>query len=821
MLKRSGSQFIGPSRCDTISSRDNEIRMTVNHLVKISLRLTALVWLLPSIAAMGQQPEISYNHDVRPILSDKCFFCHGPDPKHRQADVRLDIPDEIDLDEVVARIKETDADLKMPPPESHKTLTDKQIDVIERWVEAGGKYEAHWAYLAPVVDKELTNGDKHAVDHFVQTKLKSLGLRPEPEADRRSLIRRLSLDLTGLPPSREEIETFLNDRSSTAYEDLVDRFLAKPQYGEHAARYWLDLVRFADTNGLHHDHYREMTPYRDWVIRAFNDNLAFDQFISSQIAGDLMESPSVDQQIASGFNRLHLIIDRGTALPEESFTRNVVDRVSSIGTAFLGLTLECAVCHDHKYDPITQRDFYQLYAFFNNFDGGPETGGRGGLDFKRGLQPPYLELPTEKQKGRLAELDHSIKSLAGSIKTLESSEEKSTDSTAKELEDLRKRLADDKASKNKLIEQIPATLVMKERSEIRPAHILVRGNYDQPGEMVQRDTPAFLPPMEESDAPRTRLHLARWLVAPSNPLTARVAVNRFWQQIFGVGLVKTSEDFGAQGEPPSHPKLLDHLTVRFVESGWDVKSLMRYIVLSQTYRQSSRSARSRFVADPQNRMLARGSRYRLDAEVIRDQVLMVSGLLNPALYGRSVKPPQPAGLWKIVAMPSSYPNVFKADSGDKIFRRSVYSFWKRGLPPPQMTIFDAPTRESCVARRERTNTPLQALVLMNEEQYFAAATHFAATLLQRTDLSNDERLSLAYESVTSRLPDDETLETLLQAWNEFRDLYADDPGGAEELIQAKANTSLPKELLQRPVDLAATTMVIHSMLNLDETRTRE
>ncbi|NOZ39418.1 MAG: DUF1553 domain-containing protein [Planctomycetes bacterium] len=759
--------------------------------------------------ANSTSPTLSYNQDVRPILSNNCFHCHGSDEESREADVRLDVSGSVDLEEMIARITSTDLEEKMPPADSNKQLSPEQIEILKRWIAAGAPYEEHWAFVPPQVHNvpicQDTKWSDQPIDRFVLARLERAGLLPKAKTDKRTLLRRVTFDLTGLPPTLDEIHAFLSDSSDKAYENLVDRLLAQPQYGEHMAKYWLDLVRFADTNGLHHDHYREMTPYRDWVIRAFNDNLGFDDFITDQIAGDLLEEPSIDQQIASGFNRLHLIIDAGTALPQESFTRNVVDRVSAVGTAFLGLTLQCAVCHDHKYDPITRQNFYELYAFFNNFDGAPETGGRRGLDFKRGLQPPYLELPTPAQAEERQQLEREIADLAAKIEAL-----KAKPDDADALKALTDQLAQQQAARDALVTAIPATLVMKERAEVRPTHMLNRGVYDQPGDLVERNTPAFLPPMVEKEGPKTRLDLAKWLVAPSHPLTARVAVNRFWQQLFGVGLVKTSEDFGAQGEAPSHPQLLDHLALQFVQSGWNVKSLMRSIVLSQTYQQSSQASREEYVSDPGNRLLGRGSRFRIDAEMIRDQVLSVSGLLNPTMYGKSVKPPQPAGLWKIVAMPSSYPRVFQSDTGDQIYRRSVYTFWKRGLPPPQMTIFDAPSRESCIARRERTNTPLQALLLMNEEQYFAAARHYARTLLQQTDLNDEERIRQAYESITSQRPDDATLSELQNAREAFRQIYTADPASTQAMLGGSEDA-----------ELAAWTMLVHSLLNLDSTKTRE
>lgn len=836
--------------------------------------------------ANAQSPSshgVSFKRDVRPILSNHCFACHGPDEKHREADMRLDVSSQLDLDLIRERIASTDPDEVMPPPKLNKPLKPAQLKTLQQWLDQGAPYEEHWAFVpprdadVPILDVGSADGDRvegdskkvlaswgeHEIDRFVLSSLFDAGLRPSEQADKRTLIRRLTLDLTGLPPTTEEIAGFLNDNSETAYEQLVERLLREPAYGEHMARYWLDLVRFADTNGLHHDHYREVTPYRDWVIRSFNDNLPFDQFITAQLAGDLFAQPTTDQLIASGFNRLHLIIDVGTALPEESFFRNVVDQVSAVGTAFMGLTLQCAVCHDHKFDPITQKDFYQLSAFFNNFDGAPETGGRGTEDFKRGLQAPYINLPSPSQGTALAKFDGDLAEFETVLIDLtkqrdkaksvlekfaeSSSEAKGADeSVASSVLAVKKNLAErrladleqavtaitsqrDKLAqaRQKLLLEIPATLVMKDRVEIRPAHIMIRGAYDQPGEQVERQTPAFLPPMKPEQPTATRMDLAKWLTQRSHPLTARVAVNRFWQQLFGVGLVKTAEDFGAQGEAPSHPELLDYLALRFVDSGWDVKGIMRTIVLSQTYQQTSRASRERFTNDPRNRQLARGSRYRLDAEVVRDQLLSVCGLLNRELYGKSVKPPQPPGLWETVTMPSSYPNTYQPDVGESIVRRSLYTFWKRAIPPPQMSIFDAPSRESCIARRERTNTPLQALLLMNEEQHFAAAQNLAHTLLAKTDMTDAERLAWAYETITAHQLEPHTLSELQSGFDTFLKLYQQNSKAAQAMFattqKSKPNpeVSQPNSPPKEAARFAAWTMLVHSILNLDLTKTRE
>lgn len=769
------------------------------------ISLTIAVLSLPFAEA---EDAIDFNAQIRPILSNTCVQCHGPDENKRKAKLRLDQPEGVDgayrvnkgsaaispgsleKSELWQRITSTDPDEVMPPSDSHvDALEPGEKALIKRWILEGAAYADFWAFVPPrehAVPTPMNAGwSDQVIDRFVMERIEKAGLQPKARADKRSLIRRVTFDLTGLPPTPEEIHAFLADESTDAYEKLVARLVTKPQYGEHMAKYWLDLVRFADTNGLHHDHYRDMTPYRDWVIRSFNDNVPFKSFIVDQIAGDLHPEPTEDQLIASGFNRLHLIIDVGTALPEESFARNVIDRVASVGTAFMGLTLECAVCHDHKFDPVTQKDFFQMYAFFNNFDGEPETGGRGTPDFMRGLQPPYINVMSPEQK---VQFDG--------------------------IKDAKKRDA--------YLQELPGAMVMKERAEVRTTHILVRGQYDSPGAEVERGTPGFLPPLEK-EGTKTRMDLAQWMVREDNPLTARVAVNRFWQQFFGVGLVKTSEDFGAQGEWPSHPRLLDHLALEFVKSGWDVKALVKSIVLTETYCQSSAAPESEFVNDPGNRNLARGPRFRLDSEMVRDQVLAVCGLLNPEMYGKSVKPPQPEGLWKIVAMPSSYPNSFVADTGGKIYRRSIYTFWKRGLPPPQMTIFDAPTREACIARRERTNTPLQALLMMNEEQYFLASMHLAHTLLQRADLDDTRRLSEAYEILSSQLPGDAELKNLASALADFRALYQNDNAAAAADMLGASNDEAVKAVSDPAAraELAAWTMIVHSLFNLDSTKTRE
>lgn len=798
--------------------------------------------LLPLLAPLAAQDSPGFNAEIRPLLADRCFACHGPDQAERKAGLRLDeragsegatrvragaaaiVPGDPEASELWFRLTTDDAGEVMPPRDSHKeALTAQELDLVRRWIEAGAPYEEFWSFAAPEAPALPEVGGREwcrqPLDSFVLAGLAAEGLAPSPAADRRTLLRRVCLDLTGLPPTREEIAGFLADESPQAYERQVDRLLADPAHAEHMTRYWLDLVRFADTNGVHHDHYREMSPYRDWVIRAFEDNLPYDRFVTDQLAGDLVADPTTDQLIASGWHRLHMIIDRGTALPEESLHRNVIDRTTAFGTAFLGLTVQCAVCHDHKYDPISQREFYGLSAFFNNFAGDPETGSSQ-QDKLRGLQPPYLELPDAAQAAELARteaaLDEAEAKLAELEKLLGEAEEEAKAERTTARDAARKVRDEAKHAFHGVQRAVPAAMVMREREERRPAFLLERGNYERPLEEVPRGTPAFLPALVLSGEEPSRLDLARWLVSGDHPLTARVAVNRAWQQLFGVGLVKTAEDFGTQGEWPRHLALLDHLAVEFQDSGWDVQALLRRLVLSATYRQSSAATPERFAADPENRLLGRGSRFRLDAEVLRDQILFTSGLLNPERFGPSVKPPQPAGVWEAVTLPSSYPRHYQADTGDQTRRRSVYTFWKRGMPPVQMSLLGAPTREECTARRERTNTPLQALLFMNEPEYLKAARHLARTALSGPTLEDGARLALLHETVTGRLPDESRARVLRTLLGDLRHYYDEVPELAAALC---SDIEAPEGTTQ--TELSAWTLVVHTLYGLDETKTHE
>ena len=837
----------------------NELRSILVHI--IPALLIGLLGFLQAGNAFGDEAseeenppaEVSYNRHIRPLLSSRCFACHGPDAESRQAGLRLDRPDgeegafasaiepgSADDSEVWSRISSEDEDEIMPPPDSHlKPFNRKEKELIRNWIEAGAKYENHWAFETPVrtPSNETKTG---SIDDFVFQTLKSKGLKPARQADPRTLIRRVTFDLTGLPPKLDEINAFLASYETapeSAWESLVDDLLSRPQFGEHFARYWLDVVRFADTNGMHKDFYRNHVEYRDWVIRALNDNLSYADFIKFQLAGDLYENPTKDQLIASGFHRLHLIIDRGTALPEESHYKNVLDRVSAVGTAFMGLTVQCAQCHDHKFDPITQKEFFSLFAFFNNLDAAPETQFRPA----NGLQQPFVRWPTPEQTETLERLNQQLgkvrtelKDVENQIKKLESEkngkpnadaaatkDKTNNDTSERQAEELLAKLNKQKKTLSRRQRQlknqrssvestVQSAMVMRERKEIRPTRLRVRGQYDAPGEQVVRGTPAFLPPLETENATATRMDLADWLVDARNPLTARVAVNRFWQSFFGVGLVKTSEDFGNQGTIPSHPELLDELSLDFMESDWNVKKLLKQIVMSRTYRQASHAPPNQFQSDPENQWLARGPRFRLDAEMIRDQILATSGTLSYKMYGRSVKPPQPDGLWKAVSMTNQR---FQPDQGEAIRRRSIYTFWKRAIPPPQMTILNAPFRDSCIARRERTNTPSQALLMLNESEYLKAARGLAQ---QAVKLPPDSRIRFIWETVTARIPDTKEQNVLRSLLVDLSKKYQQQPELASEICQG-----LELKTASEKTELAAWTLVCSTLYNLDITKTKD
>ncbi len=856
-------------------------RSTIHASPRLTL-IAAVCCLLPLAAAA----KVDFNRDIRPILSDKCFACHGFDEKERKAGLRLDIreaalkpaksgeiaivPGKADVSELVRRIVTEDEDDHMPPAKAGKKLTPAEIAKLTQWVAEGAEYQSHWSFVTPTRPAlpKVNQGDwpRTEIDHFILARLEQEQLAPSAEANRETLIRRLTLDLTGLPPSLAEIDTFLADDSAQAYERVVDRLLMSPRYGERMALDWLDAARFADTHGYHLDSGRDLTPWRDWVIRSFNDNKPFDQFTVEQLAGDLLakrnkanEEDALALQIASGFNRNHMINYEGGAIAEEYLHAYLIDRVNTTTTVWLGLTYACAQCHDHKYDPITQKEFYQMFAFFNSV---PESG----LDGNFGNAKPFLQLPRPEETKRLAELDEQIKIAQATLQPEEAKlpplqaawekqwreqppaspadkEKPIVELLAKPAESLndeqrkqltnfyrdnfspetfrvaRKALNDARQERDKVNKAIQTTMVMAELEQPRETFMRIRGQYDQHGDRVQPGVPASLPQLPLSEV-TNRLTLAQWLVSPDQPLTARVTVNRFWQQYFGTGLVKTAEDFGSQGEWPSHPELLDWLATEFIQSGWNVKALQKKIVMSAAYRQSSRMTPEMFERDPENRLLARGPRFRLKAEFIRDQALQLAGLLGTDIGGKSVNPYAPGDLWGELSQRSDSGNwtaqFFVQDHGADLYRRSMYTFWKRTSPPPQMSTLDAPDREVCTVRRPRTNTPLQALVLMNDPTYVEASRKFAERLLlaARTE---DERLALAFRTTTGRTASDRELAALRKVYHEQLARYRKNVASAVDLLKVG---EAPYDNRFDLSELAAWTMVASTLLNLDETMTK-
>ncbi|RLS56628.1 MAG: DUF1553 domain-containing protein [Planctomycetota bacterium] len=1049
------------------------LEKTLCRLVVTGLVLAACV----SARALAEEP-LTYNKDIRPILAAHCFACHGPDSASRKADLRLDqktaaeamgaiVSGKPDESEILKRILSDDPDTVMPPPETKKVITPAQVATLKKWIASGAEYQSHWSYIAPVKASlpSVKNAGwvRHPIDAFVLAQLENMGLEPAAEADRRTWARRVSLDLTGLPPTPERVAAFVADTSPDAYEKFVDELFQLPQWGEHRGRYWLDYARYADTHGIHFDNYREMWSYRDWVISAFNRNMPYDEFTRESLAGDLMPHRTLEQQIGSGFNRCNMTTNEGGIIDEEYVVLYARDRTETVSQVWMGLTTGCAVCHDHKFDPVTMRDFYSLSAFFNNTTQGARDGNikdtppivvvpqmadrprwealvadlpaaKARVEARRGAARPefdtwlvsakpeefssqipteglYVSAPFNEGAGQVAKLtiggavrevplsdkvqwkpgqsgvqsievtggaaievadvadfeadqsfsyaawiklppndsqgaiasrmdrsngyrgwdfwvqgrrigthiisawsDDALKvvtqaqvkgnewthvavtyngsrkasgvkvyingkaqetnvesdTLKGSIKTtvpfkvgqrndseaiaglglqdlrlyqrelnagevaslgqsallasiVAKAPEQRTDAEKNELYNwwLDTRDASYKTLTGDLarLEQEQATIksrgtiahVMQERSEPAMAFILQRGEYDKRQEQVSAGTPAALPPFPEA-APRNRLGLADWLLSNDHPLTARVTVNRYWQEVFGVGLVRTTGDFGVSGELPSNQELLDWLAVDFRENGWDVQRLFKQIVLSSAYRQSAMTTPAKLDRDPENRYLSRGPRYRMDAEMVRDGSLAASGLLVPKIGGPSVRPYQPPGVWEAIAMDVSNTRSYQRDTGEGLYRRSLYTFWKRMAPPASMDIFNATNRELCTVRRERTNTPLQALVTLNDEQMIESARHLAQTaLLARSE--NTERIEFIAQRLISRSFRPEELAIITASLDDLTQLYKELPDAAQQLItvgESKADPQLS------PPTLAAWTMLVNELMNLDE-----
>lgn len=769
--------------------------------------------------------RVDFGRQIRPILSDNCFHCHGPDSHTRKAKLRLDVkegvfattrdgkkvvaPGKADESELYARLITHESSELMPPEKSGKKLTPVQIRLLKDWINQGAPMTDHWAFLPPrrpeIPVTKRTDWVKSPIDAFVLRRLENEGLSPTAEADRATLIRRVTLDLIGLPPTPREVADFLADRSTNAYEKIVDRLLSSNHYGERMAMQWLDYARFADSHGFQTDSSRQMWPWRDWVIDAYNRNMPFDRFTIEQLAGDLLPKATRSQIVATGFHRNHRINGEGGSIDEEWRIENIVDRVDTTGITWLGLSFGCARCHDHRFDPITMKDYYQLFAFFNNV---PETGmlkqNRGG-----GNSEPTIELPSPEHEAEIARLDAEIKTTEASL------------SDAKQANDMNLVAAEEtkinalKKERQQVLNSIPNVMVMREGPP-RDAFILLRGQYDKRGGKVSAALPEIfgsLPP----GAPANRLGLAQWIASPSNPLTARVWVNRAWEHFFGVGIVKTSENLGSQAEPPSDSELLDWLATEFVRLGWDMKAMQKAIVMSATYRQSSHVTPELLERDPENRLLARGSRFRLSGEIVRDQVLSVAGLLSPKIGGPSARPYMPDGVWDETSV---YGDLlkYKSDSGEGLYRRTMYTIWKRTAAPPTMLIFDAPNRELCVVRRSRTNTPLQALALLNEVTYVEAARKLGERMMIEGGDTPASRLTYGFRLATGRMPRPNELQVLERGWSADHGKFRGRPDAAAKLI---GFGSAPTASGLDRAELAAYTLSANVILNLDEFVTRE
>ena len=742
----------------------------------------------------GKLPDrIDFNFHVKPILSDRCFACHGPDANTREADLRLDleetayaalketpdahaiVPGKPGESMVYLRITTDDPDLVMPPPSSNLKLTQYEIRLIEKWIRQGAEYEDHWAFLPPEKTElpEVKNKDwpQNEIDYFVLERMERAGLEPNEPADKEHLLRRVSVDLTGLPPDLELMDAFLADDSPEAYEKIVDKLLASPAYGEKMALHWLDVGRYADSFGYQDDDRRTQWPWRDWVIHAFNKNMPYDEFLLWQLAGDMLPDATKEQILATAFNRNHKITEEGGVIEEEYRVTYNIDKTNTFSKGILGITMECAQCHDHKYDPFSQQDYFELYAFFNNT---PEKGLEG-LVGSNPAKTPILYITDEDVEGILNFVN--------------------------------------KPDTGRMMVSVMEEL----RDTVRPTFVLNRGLYDSPGERVFPATPESILPLDTTRYPRNRLGLAQWTISKDNPLTARVFVNQIWNKIFGRGIVESTGDFGAQGSLPSHPELLDYLAVSFMEHDWDIKWLVKELVMTATYRQSARITEKKQLLDPDNLFLARASRLRLPAELIRDHVLFSSGLLVRELGGPSFKPYQPEGIWEVTSSGRGTLARYVQDHGKDLYRRGLYGFIKLTVPPPSMLIFDASNRDQCEVERQRTNTPLQALVMLNDPTVLEASRVLAGTLLAQKQLSDQERITRAFRRILCRMPREKEMELLLEYYQQELQRYSAQPEKANAFLQAGEYPHRPGI---DPVQQAALMSLIHGIYNLEETITR-
>ena len=815
--------------------------------------------LLVGGALFGDEPDTpavpDFSREILPILSNNCFQCHGPDANHREAELRLDVeanakaprdgymiidPGDSAVSEMIYHITTDDEFDRMPPLDSNKSLSRSEIDLLTRWIDSGAEWGRHWAFDPIARPEVMVEEAGHPIDALVAVGLAEAGLTRSTEAARSTLIRRVTLDLTGLPPTPEEVDAFLNDDADNAYARVVDRLLASPAYGERMAWDWMEVARYADTNGYQADNIRTMWPWRDWVVRAFNENLPFDEFTIWQLAGDLLPEATQEQIMATAFLRNHPINGEGGRIPEENRVDYVLDMTDTMGTAWLGLTLSCARCHDHKFDPISQQEYYAFSAYFNQ----TEVDGSGGNP----KTPPVLDLSTTEQHARMAAEQAKVPALAAIIDELELTvfprpegepASKSTkvlgfDATvlgpldgpaskrgSNSLRRILETAAIDEpayaAALADLIEVVAAReavaaemvkiMVMADMPEPRATYVLNRGLYSERAEPVSPGVPASLPDLPPS-APENRLALAEWIVANANPLTARVIVNRYWQMLFGMGLVKTPEDFGVQGEIPPQAELLDWLASEFQENGWDVKALLRTIVTSATYRQRAHVTPALLELDPDNRLLARGPRYRMPAWMLRDQALAASGLLVDQRGGPGVFPYQPPGVWAEASFSQRH---YKPDTGEALYRRSLYTFWRRTTGPT--VFFDAQARFVCTVNTPRTNTPMHALALLNDTTYVEAARVMAERALQETGTPS-ERLERIFTLTLARAPDAEEASILLRGLRRHVDEFAAAPSQAKALL---ATGDWPATDALDPIEHAAWTLLCLSVLNLDET----
>ena len=790
----------------------------MSHWASQSQRLALFLLGTVLATAVSAQDEIDFVRDIRPILSDRCVQCHGPDDKARKAELRLDQPvtqsnegvligGKPNDSELIRRIESNDPEVRMPPAGSGKSLSPAEIKLVRRWVASGAKWSRHWAWEKPgrpkppkVAERDWARGD---VDRFILARLEAAGLKPAPDADDITLLRRLSFDLTGLPPTIDDVRAIQKKNDSAAWEAFIDRCLVSDAFGERMAVYWLDLVRFADTVGYHGDQDHAITPYRDWVIDAFIDNMPFDRFTREQLAGDLVPDSNIDQKIASGYNRLLQTSHEGGVQAKEYLAMYAADRVRNLSAVWLGGTLGCAQCHSHKYDPYTMRDFYSMAAFFADID--EEDHLRRGDNNLPTKRAPELVVHTRREREELARLDAKIANWEEQVKK------------ALNQDATRKHLAEAKARREKLAKSARRTMISK-AIEPRVTRILPRGNWlDDSGPIVEPAVPAFLGTVSTGDRRATRLDLANWLTDAENGaglLTARVMVNRFWYLLFGQGLSRSLDDFGGQGEPPSHPELLDWLAHEFVDSGWDVKHLLKLLVTSRTYRQSSIETDEMRAKDPTNRLFSRQSRYRLPAEFVRDNALAISGLLVRKIGGPGVKPYQPAGYYRHLNFPK---RKYVSDTDDRQWRRGLYVHWQRQFLHPMMKAFDAPRREECTARRTRSNTPLSALTMLNDPTFVEAARAFAERIMKSGGVQNSARLEFAFLSAVSRSPDEIEERVLLKLLEQQRGQFADDEDRAKKVATVgltPASTDVDAK------ELAAWTAVARVILNLSETSSR-